>query len=324
MTNTDVWAWADDDDDLQKALRASLAEAEGETAVVMEDEAQDGLPAEIQSSYQRVVNSWERNKRVMWTPTHQALEAALRYVDHTNTKVFVNQMIPEIISVCVENCEWGQIIEDRADKEDYSKIFRQILQHCLDLILHFLRLGSADLLAPLNTLLDDTLTLWTKRPSATSLRQWEPPLDLYERFVDQLIENDVARLVLDGIERWRWSAVLQGWRFMLRLRRSRAFSAALAQALAILQRRMSEGALQLWREEPADAAAMLKELSSSAAALEAAAAAAAADAVPCRLATPRCRAARGICLLRTRNASALGKLVRKDEGVGMGNKPGRA
>ena len=96
MTNNEGWAWADEDDDLQKALRASLADAEGNDGVInlMDDDTQDGIPADVQSSFQRVVNSWERSRRVLWNQTNQALEGALQHVDHPSTLTFVNQMIP--------------------------------------------------------------------------------------------------------------------------------------------------------------------------------------------------------------------------------------
>mmetsp|Transcript_57644 Transcript_57644/g.151704 ORF Transcript_57644/g.151704 Transcript_57644/m.151704 type:complete len:127 (+) Transcript_57644:41-421(+) len=126
MVNPDVWNWNDDnDDDLQKALKASLAEAEAQESAVnlIDDGISDGIPSEVGNSYQRVTSAWERNRRIQWLHTYEALDAALRFIDHPSTLGFVNQMVPNIVSICVENCDWGQITEDRDDREDYSAMF---------------------------------------------------------------------------------------------------------------------------------------------------------------------------------------------------------
>ena len=63
MTDSSVWSWSNEDDDLQKALQASLAEIDGNAngnMILVDEDDQMGLPAEVQTAYQKVLNNWER------------------------------------------------------------------------------------------------------------------------------------------------------------------------------------------------------------------------------------------------------------------------
>lgn len=177
MATNDVW-WScnDDDDDLQKALRASLAEMEGSTESggtnTGADEDMHGmLPTEVTASFQKVVGVWERQKRIFWVSVDEALTHARAHSEHPQATVFVSQMVPEIVSICVQvrlhcwmstrcvfdgplvsvltlrcwawrleqECTWADIVEDATTKDDYSNTFTRILEACLQLILESIR-----------------------------------------------------------------------------------------------------------------------------------------------------------------------------------------
>jgi hypothetical protein len=141
ITGTDWSAWGDEDDDLQKALRASLLEAEAAGDILMNDsnETGAGLEEEVSAKYNKVISVWERQRRILWYPVEEALQAATDHLDHRQTQLFMNQMIPQIVDICVRECSWADIVEDQATKEDFSQTFENILRQCLNLIIFSMR-----------------------------------------------------------------------------------------------------------------------------------------------------------------------------------------
>jgi hypothetical protein len=140
ITGTDWSSWGDEDDDLQKALRASLAEVEqGDTLMNDCGEGGTGLDEGVSAKYNKVISVWERQRRILWIPVDEALQSATQNLDHRQTQLFMNQMVPQIVDICVRECSWADIVEDQATKEDFSQTFENILRQCLSLIIYSMR-----------------------------------------------------------------------------------------------------------------------------------------------------------------------------------------
>lgn len=142
MINND-WSsgWADEDDDLQKALRASLMEAEavgGEGNMIAID-CDDQLPQEVADKYQKVVSTFERQRRILWFNVEEALKAAEEHFEHRQTQLFLTQMVKEVVEICVRDCTWAEIQEDQTTKEDFRTNFTNILMMCCRLSINCIR-----------------------------------------------------------------------------------------------------------------------------------------------------------------------------------------
>jgi hypothetical protein len=249
MTATDWWSNSEDDD-LQKALRASLADMEGDPGAdsSMADLAEDGeaLPEDVTEAYQKVVKVWERDKRIFWTACDDALDHALQHRDARATLVFINQMVPEIVSICLQECTWADIVEDAVTKEDYTVTFTRILHACVTICIGSVRQGSSDLTAPLNMLLDPMAQLYTKH-ARTNLSDADcpPSPTLLAALVHHATTLGGSAHVLACLEHWPWSSVLPGLRFM----RTCGDEGLFGKALGVLQQRILIRGLDVWRED---------------------------------------------------------------------------
>jgi hypothetical protein len=263
MTAADWWSNSEDDD-LQKALRASLAEMEegggrGSEDAAMADltDAED-LPAEVTEAYQKVVRVWERDKRVFWTACDTALEHALQHPESRATVVFVNQMVPEIVCICLQECTWAQIVEDEVTKEDYTATFTRILTSCVTISVGSIKQGSPDMLAPLNMLLDPLALLYTKHAQLASSRVDCPPSPtLLPHLMHVASSLEGPQCVLSCLEHWPWSSVLPGLRLLCTCGEEVLFG----QALGVLQQRILARGLDVWREDGKVLVEMIEKLS---------------------------------------------------------------
>lgn len=251
MTAADWWSNSEDDD-LQKALRASLAEMEDhggsntEEAEMADLTDAGDLPAEVSEAYQKVVRVWERDKRIFWTACDTALQHALQHPASRATVVFVNQMVHEIVSICVQECTWAQIVEDEVTKEDYTVTFSRILSSCVAICIGSMKQGSADMLAPLNMLLDPLALLYTKHAQLSSSRVDCPPsATLLRELMNVACSLEGPHCVLGCLEHWPWPSVLPGLRFLTTCGEEVLFG----QALGVLQQRILARGLDVWRED---------------------------------------------------------------------------
>ena len=252
MTAADWWSNSEDDD-LQKALRASLADMEGgpggpgaDASMADLADAGEALPEAVTEAYQKVVRVWERDKRIFWTACDDALEHALQHRESRATLIFVNQMVPEIVSICLQECTWADIVEDAVTKEDYTATFTRILHSCVAICIGSVQQGSSDLTAPLNMLLDPLAQLYTKHARTTlSDADCPPSPTLLPALVQSAKALQGPSHVLACLEHWPWSAVLPGLRFM----RTCGDDSLFGQALGVLQQRILIRGLDVWRED---------------------------------------------------------------------------
>lgn len=146
MTSND-WSsgWADEDDDLQKALRASLMEAEavGGGGSMVAIDCDNQLPHEVSTKFSQVVTTFERQRRILWYNVEEALTAAEEHFEHMHTQAFLTQMVKEIVQICVGDCSWAEITEDLSTKEDFRKNFVNILMMCCRLSINCIRFPPA-------------------------------------------------------------------------------------------------------------------------------------------------------------------------------------
>ena len=133
----------DEDDDLQKALRASLMDAEGHGGDMamggIDDD--DMLPEDVTKKYNKVVAVWERQRRILWYNVEDALTVAIEHFEHRQTQAFLIQMVKEIVEICGD-CTWAAIKADSSTKEDFAATFENILVMCCKLSILYLRYGS--------------------------------------------------------------------------------------------------------------------------------------------------------------------------------------
>jgi hypothetical protein len=197
----------EDDDDLQKALRASLADMEGGDSPRAGGDPMDedtGLPEEVLEAYKRVTSAWERQRRIFWNAVETAMGHVLVHFDHTQTTVFVAQMLPEIVSICVTDCTWADIVEDSTTKEDYTAAFTAILEGCVQAVALSVKRGSAAHMEPLNALIDPAAPIYTKDASTVSGAHTPSPTELLEQLRACARANGLPAAVGNCLRHWRW------------------------------------------------------------------------------------------------------------------------
>ncbi|KAJ1482152.1 hypothetical protein T484DRAFT_1898244, partial [Baffinella frigidus] len=209
----------DEDDDLQKALRASLADIEGGSSHSASGDPMDedaALPDEVQEAYKKVLGAWERQRRIFWSAVDTALGHVLGNYDHARTTGFVAQMLPEIVSICVTDCTWADIIQDSSTKEDYTDAFTSILEGCVNTVGQSLRRGSPSLMEPLNSLLDPAAPLYNKDGTTGSGVHTPAPVELLPRLRACAVAADLPATVGNCLKHWRFLDCVQGVRFLAR------------------------------------------------------------------------------------------------------------
>ena len=249
--SSDWWSNSEDDD-LQKALRASLAEIEGNAGGSTGDEQMgdlgndERLPEAVTEAYQKVVRAWEREKRIFWTACDNALEHALEHREARATIIFVNQMVPEIVSICLQDCTWADIVEDAVTKEDYTVTFKRILHSCVAICVGTVKQGSADMMVPLNMLLDPMAQLYTKHArTALSNVECPPSPTLLSSLVGHAKIYQGPAQMLGCLEYWPWRSVLPGLRFLRACSEDELFDSA----LRVLHERIVARGLDVWQED---------------------------------------------------------------------------
>ena len=261
------WWSNSEDDDLQKALRASLAEMEGgggvgDTVMSMEGDGEGTVPEEVTAAYQAVVRVWERDKRIYWTACDTALALGLAHREARSTTVFVLQMVPEIVLICVQECTWADIVEDAVTKEDYTTTFTRILESCVALCVGTIAQGSSELLGSLSTILDPLAQLYTKHArTAASNADCPPSPTLLPSLIHHASALEGPAHILACIEHWPWPSVLLGLRCLCLAGEEEG--GCFAHALGVVQQRILARGLEVWRQDGAALAELFRELTSN-------------------------------------------------------------